>query len=96
MVSPVRAVGAGSDDCVSDTRQLIEDIPEDKHRRVRHELEAGDVIEAVHTVARVVGVDSSRERHHCLSRAVSPSLTLMCSEHHSWASDIWTHPSVHA
>ncbi|KZT02850.1 beach-domain-containing protein [Laetiporus sulphureus 93-53] len=38
--------------------QLEEDIVEDKHRRVRHELEPGDVIEAVYTVARVFGVDS--------------------------------------
>ena len=42
-------------------RQLSEDIIEDKHRRVRHELEPGDVIEAVQTVARIAGVDSSRE-----------------------------------
>ena len=42
-------------------RQLSEDIVEDKHRRVRHELEPGDVIEAVQTVARIAGVDSSRE-----------------------------------
>ncbi|KAK0186450.1 beach-domain-containing protein [Armillaria mellea] len=40
-------------------RQLAEEIAEDKHRRVRHELEPGDVIEAVATVARVSGVDSS-------------------------------------
>ena len=40
--------------------QLAEDISDDKHRRVRHELEPGDVIEAVATVARVAGVDSSR------------------------------------
>lgn len=32
-----------------------------KHRRVRHELEPGDVIECVGTVSRVAGVDSSRE-----------------------------------
>lgn len=42
-------------------RQLAEDIAEDKHRRVRHELEPGDVIECVGTVSRVAGVDSSRE-----------------------------------
>ena len=36
-----------------------DDDPEDKHRRVRHQLEPGDVIEAVTTVARVIGVDSS-------------------------------------
>jgi hypothetical protein len=34
---------------------------EDKLRRVRHELEPGDVIEAVATVARVDGVDAYRE-----------------------------------
>ncbi|KAF8621252.1 hypothetical protein AX15_007913 [Amanita polypyramis BW_CC] len=39
--------------------QLSEDIVEDKHRRVRHELEPGDVVEAVQTVARITGVDSS-------------------------------------
>ena len=37
----------------------VDDDPEDKHRRVRHQLEPGDVIEAVTTVARVIGVDSS-------------------------------------
>ncbi|KAG5645386.1 hypothetical protein DXG03_006339 [Asterophora parasitica] len=42
-----------------DDRQLTEEISEDKHRRVRHELEPGDVIEAVGTVARIAGVDSS-------------------------------------
>ncbi|ESK93353.1 beige beach domain-containing protein [Moniliophthora roreri MCA 2997] len=42
-----------------DDRQLAEDIVDDKHRRVRHELAPGDVIEAVGTVARIVGVDSS-------------------------------------
>jgi len=36
-------------------------VIEDKHRRVRHELEPGDVIEAVTTVARIDGVDSSRQ-----------------------------------
>ncbi|KAH9846387.1 beach-domain-containing protein [Lenzites betulinus] len=39
--------------------QLGEEIVDDKHRRVRHELEPGDVIEAVKTVARISGVDSS-------------------------------------
>ncbi|EMD36591.1 hypothetical protein CERSUDRAFT_115625 [Gelatoporia subvermispora B] len=39
--------------------QLDEEILDDKHRRVRHELEPGDVIEAASTVARVFGVDSS-------------------------------------
>ncbi|KAI6121096.1 hypothetical protein F5141DRAFT_1210770 [Pisolithus sp. B1] len=40
------------------SQALAEDIAEDKHRRVRHELEPGDVIEAVNTVSRVSGVDS--------------------------------------
>ena len=39
---------------------LDEEVQEDKHRRVRHELEPGDVIEAVYNVARITGVDSSR------------------------------------
>ena len=33
---------------------------DDKFRRVRHELEPGDVIKAVATVAQIDGVDSSR------------------------------------
>ncbi|KAH7912895.1 hypothetical protein BJ138DRAFT_1124827 [Hygrophoropsis aurantiaca] len=36
---------------------LVEEVVEDKHRRVRHELEPGDVIEAVSTVSRISGVD---------------------------------------
>ncbi|KAI6126006.1 hypothetical protein EDD17DRAFT_1521466 [Pisolithus thermaeus] len=40
------------------SQALAEDIAEDKHRRVRHELEPGDVVEAVNTVSRVSGVDS--------------------------------------
>ena len=34
---------------------------EDNLRRIRHDLRTGDVIEAVCTVTRIVGVDSSRE-----------------------------------
>lgn len=45
---------------LKDERQLEEEMTEDKHRRVRHELEAGDVIEDVRNATRVVGVDSSR------------------------------------
>ena len=45
--------------CSSGQDHLADDDPEDKHRRVRHQLEPGDVIEAVTTVARVIGVDSS-------------------------------------
>ncbi|KAF8547687.1 beach-domain-containing protein [Imleria badia] len=37
---------------------LADEIAEDKHRRVRHELEPGDIIEAVSTICRVSGVDS--------------------------------------
>lgn len=40
-------------------KTLVEDIVDDKLRRIRHELEPGDVIEAVATVARIAGVDSS-------------------------------------
>ncbi|CAL1710979.1 unnamed protein product [Somion occarium] len=42
----------------SEDRQLDDEVREDKHRRIRHELEADDVIEAVTTVARISGVDS--------------------------------------
>lgn len=45
---------------VLDDQQWVDDVVEDKHRRVRHELQPGDVIEAVSTVTRIVGVDSSR------------------------------------
>jgi hypothetical protein len=38
--------------------QLAEEITEDKLRRVRYQLEPGDVIEAVSTVCRIAGVDS--------------------------------------
>ncbi|KAF8154493.1 hypothetical protein B0H34DRAFT_660452 [Crassisporium funariophilum] len=44
---------------MDDRQQLAEEIVDDKLRRVRHELEPGDVIEAVATVARIDGVDSS-------------------------------------
>jgi len=44
--------------------EWAEDVGEDKHRRVRHELEPGDIIEAVQTATRIVGVDSSRELTH--------------------------------
>ncbi|KAJ3575407.1 hypothetical protein NP233_g1115 [Leucocoprinus birnbaumii] len=42
-----------------DEPNLSEDVVDDKLRRIRHELEPGDVIDAVATVARVAGVDSS-------------------------------------
>ena len=41
-------------------QEWAEEVGEDKHRRVRHELEPGDVIEAVKTATRITGVDSSR------------------------------------
>ncbi|KAF9531325.1 hypothetical protein CPB83DRAFT_848844 [Crepidotus variabilis] len=44
---------------MEDQQHLADDIVDDKLRRVRHELEPGDVIEAVATAARVDGVDSS-------------------------------------
>lgn len=37
------------------------DLEEDRLRKIRHELEPGDVIELVRNVSRVIGVDSSRE-----------------------------------
>ena len=48
-------------DVFTEDRELMEAEVDDKLRRVRHELEPGDVIEAVSTVARITGVDSSRE-----------------------------------
>lgn len=53
-LSPSGAYLATSD------KQLTEEVIDDKLRRIRHDLEPGDVIEAVATVARIVGVDSSR------------------------------------
>jgi hypothetical protein len=41
-------------------QEFAEEVVDDKHRRVRHELEPNDTIEAVDTVARIAGVDSSR------------------------------------
>lgn len=38
----------------------VDDLQEDKHLRIRHELEAGDVIAAVCNVTHVVGADASR------------------------------------
>lgn len=64
--------------------QLGEEIVDDKHRRVRHELEPGDVIEAVKTVARVSGVDSSRE-----PPSLMQVLRLWLTSHQSWATHLW-------
>ncbi|KAI5118373.1 hypothetical protein M0805_008701 [Coniferiporia weirii] len=43
----------------SDGEHWLDEFDDDKLRRVRHELHSGDVIEAVCTVTRIVGVDSS-------------------------------------
>ena len=64
LIWTVRAISIVANDCrvksLLDNQQLAEEIVDDKLRRVRHELEPGDVIEAVATVARIDGVDSSR------------------------------------
>ncbi|CCA74831.1 related to WD repeat and FYVE domain-containing protein 3 [Serendipita indica DSM 11827] len=44
---------------VEEEQQWDEDMKDDKHRRVRHELEPGDVIQDVRNVTRVTGVDAS-------------------------------------
>ncbi|EKM77777.1 hypothetical protein AGABI1DRAFT_121854 [Agaricus bisporus var. burnettii JB137-S8] len=41
-----------------DEPALAEDVVEDNLRRIRHELEPGDVIDGVTTIARIAGVDS--------------------------------------
>ena len=48
----------------SEDKQLDDEVREDKHRRIRHELEPGDIIEAVNSVARISGVDSYRTMIH--------------------------------
>jgi len=55
--------------------QLTEEIIEDKLRRVRHQLEPGDVIEAVSTVCRISGVDSFRKWAILLSCLIAVPLT---------------------
>ncbi|KAG8984948.1 hypothetical protein FRB94_005904 [Tulasnella sp. JGI-2019a] len=49
----------GSSVNLDDDQRWGEDTAEDKHRRVRHELEPGDIIEDVQTVTRIVGVNAS-------------------------------------
>ncbi|KAG8921477.1 hypothetical protein FRC00_008599 [Tulasnella sp. 408] len=44
---------------LDDDNRWGDDPAEDKNRRVRHELEPGDVVEEVRTVTRIVGVDAS-------------------------------------
>lgn len=43
-----------------DDQKWEDDMTDDKHRRVRHQLEHGDVIQEVRNVTRVTGVDASR------------------------------------
>lgn len=45
----------------ADQKGWDDDLEEDRLRKIRHELEPGDVIEVVKNVARIVGVDSARE-----------------------------------
>lgn len=63
-------------------------MKDDKLRRIRHELEPGDVIQAVKTVTRIVGVDSSRA---CLS-----SSALRCRYYRSWTAYTRQVTLVHA
>jgi hypothetical protein len=72
-------------------RQLAEEIIDDKHRRVRHELEPGDVIEAVSTVARVSGIDSSRE--NLLEKF---KFSTLVHRVRSWFADLWSHSFIYA
>ena len=65
-------------------------MTEDKHRRVRHELEPGDVIEAVTTVARIDGVDSSRRSSLDTTRA-----STLISSLDSRSSYFWSDTFVH-
>lgn len=51
-------------------QQLAEEIVDDKLRRIRHELEPGDVIEAVATVARVDGVDAYRKLRRLIENTI--------------------------
>ena len=61
---------------------------DDKLSRVRNELEQGDVIEAVATVARIDDVDSSRMCAVLLSLIFLISLTTIiyiCRSNYSWS-----------
>ena len=74
-----------------DQQQLAEEIVDDKLRRVRHELEPGDVIEAVATVARIDGVDSSRMLHGFLTLFILRYVFL----NFSWPLDPWPFTHLH-
>lgn len=47
---------------------MLDEYSEDNLRRIRRDLHSGDVIEAVCTVTRIVGVDSSRKLSYQLIR----------------------------
>lgn len=47
---------------------MLDEYSEDNLRRIRRDLHSGDVIEAVCTVTRIVGVDSSRKLSYRLNR----------------------------
>ena len=65
---------------------------DDKLRRVRHELEPGDVIEAVATVARIDGVDSSR-----MYSSFRLSFSIFVNIFHiSWSLHPWSHSYLYA
>jgi hypothetical protein len=55
---------------------------------VRHELEPGDVIEAVSTVARIAGVDSSRQ---CILYEMINHIETICS----WPTHLRPYPYLH-
>ncbi|KZO92625.1 beach-domain-containing protein [Calocera viscosa TUFC12733] len=50
---------ADTDSNLSPDHNLDDDLVDDKHRRVRRYLVAGDIIQAVNNVYRIVGIDSS-------------------------------------
>jgi len=62
------------------------DLEEDRLRKIRHELEPGDVIELVRNVSRVVGVDSSREWEAKILHFMLTQLRISCS----WAAHLGT------
>ena len=56
---------------------LEEEVLDDKLRRVRHELEAGDVIDAAETVARISGIDSFRKQYSSWIRYLARGLQVV-------------------
>jgi hypothetical protein len=93
---PTPFISRSYSDVCSDDRQLAEEITEDKHRRVRHELEPGDVIEAVSTVARIEGIDSSRKSNTVFASQIQICDVASPAVPDSRASYIWSFSPVHA